>query len=153
MSGSPPGILTTGTPHSSTALKHSSGVNWRFRTCPGYWILPHPAHARLQRRSGSSISTSGYFFCPRIFLPRTYEATVHICEIGTPKVLIPPELSARRRVRRYPRSIRHRAFTLPTFHSLLTQFGPVPMHRLVHRLWRSTRVAVQIHPSRPPLRA
>ncbi len=27
--------------------------------CAGYWILPHPAHARLQRKSGSSIRTSG----------------------------------------------------------------------------------------------
>src|SRR4051812_18794440 len=118
MSGSPPGILTTGTPHSSTALKHSSGVNWRFKTCPGYWIFPHPAHARLQRSSGSSISTSGYFFCPRIFLPRTYEATVHICEIGTPKVLYPPELSARRRELPYLRSIRHTCTRLRRFQYL-----------------------------------
>jgi hypothetical protein len=30
-----------------------------FRMWAGYWILPHPAQARLQRNSGSSMSTSG----------------------------------------------------------------------------------------------
>src|SRR6267378_8630171 len=83
ISGSPPGIETIGVPHSSTALKHSSGLNSVFKMCAGYWILPHPAHARLQRNSGSSISTNGYRFCPFSFCLRTYVATVHICEIGT----------------------------------------------------------------------
>ena len=36
MSGSPPGMETTGAPHSSTARKHSSGVSWRLSTCAGY---------------------------------------------------------------------------------------------------------------------
>ena len=53
------GIETIGVPHSSTALKHSSGVSSAFRMWAGYCIFPHPAHARLQRKSGSSISTSG----------------------------------------------------------------------------------------------
>ena len=52
-------LLTIGVPHSSTALKHSSGDRSFFRMCAGYWIFPQPAHARLQRKSGSSISTSG----------------------------------------------------------------------------------------------
>jgi len=29
------------------------------RMCGGYCTLPHPAQARLQRKSGSSISTRG----------------------------------------------------------------------------------------------
>src|SRR6185369_7639813 len=33
MSGSPPGIETTGAPHSSTALKHSSGERFFFKMC------------------------------------------------------------------------------------------------------------------------
>ena len=65
--GSPPGIDTIGVPHSSTALKHCSGVNCAFRMCAGYWILPQPAHARLQRNNGSSISTSGYRLRPESF--------------------------------------------------------------------------------------
>src|SRR6267378_3958986 len=83
ISGSPPGIETIGVPHSSTALKHSSGLKSVFKMCAGYWILPHPAQARLQRNSGSSISTNGYRFRPFSFCFRTYVATVHICEIGT----------------------------------------------------------------------
>ena len=58
-SGSPPGMETIGAPHSSTARKHCSGVSCFFRMWAGYWILPQPAQARLQRNSGSSISTSG----------------------------------------------------------------------------------------------
>src|SRR6266849_6717776 len=83
ISGSPPGIETIGAPHSSTALKQSSGERSVFRMWAGYWILPHPAQARLQRNSGSSISVSGYRFRPFSFCLRTYVATVHICEIGT----------------------------------------------------------------------
>src|SRR5258708_30586294 len=83
ISGSPPGMETIGVPHSSTALKHSSGVKSVFKMCAGYWILPHPAQARLQRNSGSSISTNGYRFRPLSFCFRTYVATVHICETGT----------------------------------------------------------------------
>src|SRR5216683_4291737 len=83
ISGSPPGMETIGVPHSSTALKHSSGVKSVFRIWAGYWILPHPAQARLQRNSGSSISTNGYRFRPLSFCFRTYVATVHICETGT----------------------------------------------------------------------
>src|SRR5579872_7208481 len=81
--GSPPGIETMGAPHSSTALKHSSGVSCRFRMWAGYWIFPHPAQARLQRNKGSSIRTSGYCLRPEIFCRSTYVATVHICETGT----------------------------------------------------------------------
>jgi hypothetical protein len=50
---------TIGVPHSSTALKHSSGVNSFFKIWAGYWIFPQPAQARLQRKSGSSIKTKG----------------------------------------------------------------------------------------------
>ena len=59
ISGSPPGMLTIGAPHSSTAVKHCSTVRCFLRIWAGYWILPQPAQARLQRNSGSSISTSG----------------------------------------------------------------------------------------------
>src|SRR5664279_1418169 len=83
ISGSPPGMDTMGAPHSSTARKHSSGERFCFRTCAGYWILPHPAQARLQRNSGSSISTSGYCFRPWMRCLRTYVATVHIWDTGT----------------------------------------------------------------------
>src|SRR3984885_8265340 len=85
-SGSPPGNETIGTPHSSTAAKHSSGLSCFFRMCGGYCTLPQPAQARLQRKSGSSMSTSGYFFCPLSLFLSTYVATVHICEMGTPIV-------------------------------------------------------------------
>ena len=71
ISGSPPGIDTIGAPHSSTARKHSSGVRFCFSTWAGYWILPQPAHARLHRNSGSSISTNGYRLRPLIFCFRT----------------------------------------------------------------------------------
>ena len=65
MSGSPPGIDTIGAPHSSTAFRHCSTVRCFRRIWPGYWILPQPAQARLQRNSGSSIRTSGYCLRPR----------------------------------------------------------------------------------------
>ena len=65
ISGSPPGMETMGAPHSSTALRHCSTVRFFRRICPGYWILPQPAQARLQRNSGSSIRTSGYCRRPR----------------------------------------------------------------------------------------
>jgi len=44
------------------AILSNREKDWRFRTWAGYWILPHPAQARLQRNRGSSISTSGYCF-------------------------------------------------------------------------------------------
>src|SRR5579863_4714265 len=80
--GSPPGIDTIGTPLSSTAAKHSSGVSCFFKMCGGYCTLPHPAQARLQRKRGSSISTSGYFLLPLSRCFHTYVATVHTWEIG-----------------------------------------------------------------------
>src|SRR5713226_611645 len=83
MSGSPPGMLTIGAPHSSAAAQHCSGVRRLSRTWSGYWILPQPAHARLQRNRGSSISTSGYRLTPLSFWASTYDATVYICETGT----------------------------------------------------------------------
>ena len=52
--------------HRGAALVHRPeallGGELRFRMWAGYWILPQPAQARLQRNSGSSISTSGYCF-------------------------------------------------------------------------------------------
>ena len=39
--------------------------------CAGYWILPQPAQARLHRKSGSSMSTSGYRLRPRMRCLRT----------------------------------------------------------------------------------
>src|SRR6476659_3483786 len=77
-------MLTMGAPHSSAAAKHCSGVSCFLRMWAGYWILPQPAQARLQRKSGSSMSTSGYCFRPLSFCLSTYEATVHIWVIGTP---------------------------------------------------------------------
>jgi hypothetical protein len=59
MSGSPPGMLTMGAPHSSTAARHFSTLRFLRRIWAGYWILPQPAQARLQRNRGSSISTNG----------------------------------------------------------------------------------------------
>ena len=59
MSGSPPGMLTMGTPHSSTAARQASTVRCFLRIWAGYWILPQPAHARLHRNRGSSIRTNG----------------------------------------------------------------------------------------------
>ena len=50
---------TTGAPHSPTAAKHFSGERCLRKTSTGCWIFPQPLHARLQRKSGSSISTSG----------------------------------------------------------------------------------------------
>src|SRR5580704_4935303 len=84
INGSPPGIETIGVPHSSTALKHCSGVRFFFSTWAGYWIFPQPAQARLQRKRGSSMSTSGYCLLPRRRCLSTYVATVHIWDIGTP---------------------------------------------------------------------
>jgi hypothetical protein len=52
MSGSPPGMLTIGAPHSSTAWRHFSTERFFLRIWAGYWILPQPAQARLQRKSG-----------------------------------------------------------------------------------------------------
>ena len=52
-------MLTTGAPHSSTAATPCSTVRARLSTWGGYWILPHPAQARIQRSSGYSISTKG----------------------------------------------------------------------------------------------
>src|SRR5712692_2979613 len=83
MSGSPPGMLTMGAPHSSTARRHCSTVRCFLRICAGYWILPQPAHARLHRKRGSSIRTRGYRVRPRSFCLTTYPATVAIWEIGT----------------------------------------------------------------------
>ena len=48
-----------GAPHSSTAARQSSTLSRMSRIFLGNWILPQPAQARLQRNSGSSISTSG----------------------------------------------------------------------------------------------
>src|SRR3990172_3322107 len=89
MSGSPPGMLTTGAPHSSTAFRHCSSVRCFLRIWAGYWILPHPAHVRLQRKSGSSISTNGYRSRRESFCLRTYAATVHIWESGTLIIHLP----------------------------------------------------------------
>src|SRR6266446_10405578 len=83
MSGSPPGMLTMGAPHSSTALRHASTVRCFRRIWAGYWILPQPAQARLQRNKGSSINTSGYRVLPASFCLITYDATVIIWDIGT----------------------------------------------------------------------
>ena len=58
-SGSPPATETMGAPHSSAASQHSSGVSRFFITSAGNWILPQPAHSKLQARSGSSIRTRG----------------------------------------------------------------------------------------------
>src|SRR5579884_2027665 len=65
------------------SLEALLGRELHFQHVPGYWIFPQPAHARLQRNSGSSIKTSGYCLRPFSFCLRTYVATVHACEIGT----------------------------------------------------------------------
>ena len=81
--GSPPGMLTMGAPHSSTASRHASTDRCFLRIWAGYWIFPQPAQARLHRKRGSSMSTSGYRLRPASFCLITYEATVIICAIGT----------------------------------------------------------------------
>ena len=67
MSGSPPAIDTIGAPHSSTAATACSTGIRCFSTEAGCWILPQPAHARLQANSGSSSMISGYFSTRLIF--------------------------------------------------------------------------------------
>src|SRR2546425_12603483 len=83
MSGSPPGMLTIGAPHSSAAVQHCSGVRRLSRTWSGYGILRQPAQASLRRNRGSSISTSGCRLSPLSFWASTYVATVYIWETGT----------------------------------------------------------------------
>ena len=61
-SGSPPAIETIGAPHSSIAPSTCSTERRFFRISGGYWILPHPAHARLHAKSGSISTRSGNFF-------------------------------------------------------------------------------------------
>ena len=56
-----------------------------WRMLSGCWILPHPVHSRLQRNSGSSISTSGYRFRRRSFCSRMYLPTTRACFSGMPK--------------------------------------------------------------------
>src|SRR3972149_405915 len=89
MSGSPPGMRTTCAPRPSPAFRHCSSVRCFLRIWAGYWILPHPAHVRLQRKSGSSISTNGYRSRRESFCLRTYAATVHIWESGTLIIHLP----------------------------------------------------------------
>src|SRR5260370_3994070 len=55
--GSPPGILTIGAPHSSTAARHFSTLRFFLRIWGGDWILPQPAQASFQRNSGSWTAT------------------------------------------------------------------------------------------------
>ena len=52
-------MLTTGAPHSSDARTQSSTERFFFSIDAGYWIFPHPVQERLQRKSGSNISTRG----------------------------------------------------------------------------------------------
>jgi hypothetical protein len=48
ISGSPPAIETIGAPHSSTAaIACSTGIRFFSQSCV-CWILPQPAHFRLQ---------------------------------------------------------------------------------------------------------
>src|SRR5271170_2619982 len=75
MRGSPPAIEIMGAPHSSPDSQHSSGVRRLRRISVGYWILPQPAHSRLQAKSGSSIMTRGYFSTPLIFWATRYFRT------------------------------------------------------------------------------
>src|SRR5690349_8401301 len=75
MSGSPPAIDTTGAPHSSMAATAVSTVMRCLRMFAGYWIFPHPAHARLHANSGSSSTTSGNFSRFRSFCFIRYAPT------------------------------------------------------------------------------
>ena len=61
ISGSPPAMETIGAPLSSTApIACSTGIRCLRMVC-GCWILPQPAHFRLQANSGSSSTRSGNF--------------------------------------------------------------------------------------------
>jgi hypothetical protein len=61
--------------HRCAAFVHGAETFFRvrsfFKMWAGYWILPHPAQARLQRNRGSSMSTSGYCLRPASFCFRT----------------------------------------------------------------------------------
>src|SRR5579864_8016441 len=57
--GSPPQIETTGAPHSSTAIRHSSSGTRSVMDDSYSRIRPQPVHVRLHACSGSSISTIG----------------------------------------------------------------------------------------------
>jgi hypothetical protein len=67
ISGSPPAIDTIGAPHSSIPRTASSTLMRRFMISCGCWILPQPAQARLQAKSGSSSTISGNFVRPVSF--------------------------------------------------------------------------------------
>src|SRR5437660_1562120 len=75
-------MLTTGAPHSSEAPTHSSTERFFFRIETGYCIFPQPVQERLQRKSGSSMRTSGYFSRPESRCFSTYRATAAICATG-----------------------------------------------------------------------
>src|SRR3954465_2329513 len=86
MSGSPPGILTTGAPHSSTALKHSSGERFFFRMCAGYWILPPgarqiAAEQRFQNEDERVALASGDLLLQDVRCPRPHlrDWSCHSC--------------------------------------------------------------------------
>ena len=67
ISGSPPAMDTIGAPHSSIAASAcSTGIRCLRMVC-GCWILPQPAHLRLQANSGSSSTISGNFLFPASF--------------------------------------------------------------------------------------
>ena len=67
ISGSPPAMDTIGAPLSSTApIACSTGIRCLRMVC-GCWILPQPAHFRLQANSGSSSTSSGNFLLPASF--------------------------------------------------------------------------------------
>ena len=67
-------IEECGAPMVSIAAKASSGVRRCRRISVGYWILPQPGHARLQAKSGSSSTMSGYLSTLRILFFARYAA-------------------------------------------------------------------------------
>src|SRR5262249_44090145 len=90
ISGSPPAIETIGAPHSSTAATACSTGMRCFSTEAGCWILPQPAHLRLQANRGSSSMISGYFLTPLIFCFIRYVPSFPVRWSGIAMSSLPP---------------------------------------------------------------
>src|SRR5947208_12672053 len=82
MSGSPPQMLTTGVPASSTDIKHSSTLSFSLMESSYSRMRPQPVQVRLHACSGSSMSTSGNRFVRASFLRRMYPAIESVMPRG-----------------------------------------------------------------------
>src|SRR5215469_14488377 len=92
MSGSPPAIETIGAPHSSIAASACSTGIRCFSRLAGCWILPQPAHFRLQANSGSSSTSSGNLSLRLSFWRIRYDPTRRLWRSGM--LTVAPSLSS-----------------------------------------------------------